>query len=290
MTSDQSSSNETGLLNKKRWLRFSLRRLFIAVTLVAIAIAMVFRPAYQQQTALRQAQSFGWDVYVKPRYFNWRSSLLDEGDFAKSTDSFSFHLRQRVVGILIVFDMFPPATGAFPSPESLNVLAKFPKLRWLTIHLAPPSDSRMEDHAQLAELPQLDSLETLFINRGGLHDDGVERIVSRIPKVRHLRLRHSATLTSRSVRHLARLNYLESLELIDVAIDDGAAEGLRRLTQLERLDLSGTNVGDQTARALATLPRLTDLSITGHKDHRDGIRSDRQSGKAEKAQHQSIDT
>jgi hypothetical protein len=250
-------------MTRKRWLQFSLRRLLIAVTLVAIVVAMVIRPAYVQQLALRKVDALGWGVYVEPRYTTRRASGKEEYlNKREKSNSFTFNLRQQVVGIFINVDPLPPATGSLPSLESLNVLAKFPHLRSLTVYFPTPSGSRAAGYTHLSDLPQLNSLERLDIGSGDLQDDDVERIVSRIPNVRHLSLRSSDRLTNRSVRSIARLTQLESLALAGAAIDDGAADDLKLLTNLAEVDLNGTKIGDQVARALATLPRLTQLWIT----------------------------
>jgi hypothetical protein len=249
--------------------------------LVAIAIVAVFRPAYRQHVALRQVRALGWGVYVEPRYASRRSS--GDGEYLQDkSDSFAFSLRKQVVGVVISINPIPPATGRLPSLESLNALAKFSQLRTLTFYFPTASFSHLQDFAHLADLPQLDALETLYINLGDLQDDDVERIVSRVPNVRHLTMRHSAGLTNRSVRHITRLKQLESLDLTGAAIDDGASADLERLTHLTRIDLSGSKVGDETARALASLPRLTDLSIQRTKMTASGLEAIVRTGKLER--------
>ncbi|MCG8648877.1 MAG: hypothetical protein MI861_03540, partial [Pirellulales bacterium] len=84
--------------------------------------------------------------------------------------------------------------------------------------------------AMIPRVQELDSLETLIIDRGRLTDRSINTI-SALPKLRHLRLRLSP-ITDEGLRTLAQC---ETLWYINLPHANCTAEGVRALAQLPRL-------------------------------------------------------
>jgi hypothetical protein len=216
---------------KLRWYQYSLRSLFIFMTLCALACSWF---AVRKQRAERQAQAvtcvarLGATIEYDYQYDYEQEHALDEGPLDAPDPPGPQWLRERLGDDLYngwasysvaSIDFQSYAKGekgyvpeALVSDGDLHVLCSFPKLRYLGLTFQPITDRGIKDLGELNRLEYLDLYGTKVT------DDAVHTLLK--------------------FHNLKRLN---------VGQTHITLEGLRRLlgeTKLECLELSGNQIAD----------------------------------------------
>src|SRR5260221_4640277 len=190
------------LKRKRRTLRFSLRTLMIAVTLLCAVMAVVSSRANRQRLAvsrIKEVHGLLYYDYQLDHNFNPRTDepLAPGPDWLRAfigTDYFATVVSVRV---------------NLASDELLEATAELPHLQDLRI----ACNSKISDGAW-ERLKDLREVETLYL-RG---------------------MRDSATV------NLAGLTHLRVLSITNTDITDVGLPSLKSLSRLQRLDLMGTKV------------------------------------------------
>ncbi len=244
--------------NKRRWLRFSLKTIFVLVTLYCVWLAIVTLQAHKQQRAVKRIQALhgavafafeldekgNWKQNPQPFVPAWIRNALGEDYF------------RRVA--IVNFD-----EGSDPTDVDLRVLEGLTDVQQLTL-----SNRKKITDAGLAHVTGLAHLNVLVLD--GTNVTG--------PGLRHLRgldqlegLTFASTpLSDDGLAHLAALSNLKWLHLSDTMITDDGLRHLTGLQALEDLQLVNTNVTDAGLKHLESLHGLKSILLRGTKTTPEG--------------------
>lgn len=92
-------------------------------------------------------------------------------------------------------------------------------------------------------------LNLLDVRATFLSDEGIGRLVAKLPHIRNLRLSET-WITDAGVKHLLQLPDLQILDLRVTDISDASIETIRQMTSLKTVRLNGTRVTEEGAKAL----------------------------------------
>lgn len=128
-----------------------------------------------------------------------------------------------------------------------------------SIHL---SDRAVTD-IEVAELSNVNGLETLILDAGKITDEGIASI-SKCPNLYHLRLR-SSPISDAGIERLVggKCASLRILNLPHAKITATGAAHLSKFPELRQLRLGGKNLDDACIAQLAKLPMLESLHLIG---------------------------
>jgi hypothetical protein len=235
---DKAASN--GSRPRRRVLRFSLRFLFVMMTITAIYLGMLTVRARHQRAVVAMVLELGGEVrYLhnrpdpqRPKEINvqipapgpgWLRKLIGEDYFVSVV---SIYLR-----------------GTKVTDEQLEMVADLPYLDNLTLDETPISDQGY------AHLKKLRNLKVLWLNETKIEDNGL-RSLAKLTKLTDLHLRDT-NITDAGLKHLSgSTNLDEWLNLRNTKVSDAGLKHLRGLKKLDELVLSGTNVTEEGARSL----------------------------------------
>jgi hypothetical protein len=142
-------------------------------------------------------------------------------------------------------------------PEVLAALLKIPRLRGISVELAPLTDAGLEGLKEFTKLAKL-SLEGTQITDAGLAQ------LKALTRLRSLDLA-STQITNAALDQLQGLKYLDSLGLASTQINDAGLAQLKLLPRLRSLYLTDTAVSDVGLEQLTALPALTELGLAKTK-------------------------
>jgi hypothetical protein len=253
---------ETKPVSKRRWLRYSLRTLFVCITLLAIGLAWVARERSESQRQLRiaeQLKTSGAHVEFAGAY---DIGLLDNPPVKEQSwwrKSLGLLIGQRIFNVDVsgraIIDDLTSLTGLkqlqllrleSASLDDISPLAEIPNLKWLGLNGTQVSD--------LAPLANLDNLELLYVRGTQVRDLAPIRALKNLKD-----LDLSFTQVS-DAAPLAEFKNFESLDLVGTRVSD--LSPLAGLANLERLDLSATQVSDEQIASLQK--SLPNFKITIH--------------------------
>jgi hypothetical protein len=221
-----------GPRNKRRWLRFSLRALFVWVTILTVWLGVLSYRVQRMNAAIaairaahggisyecRYGPGRGNSSDVKPRGPAWLRSLIGDDFFV---DVYTVDFRNIRV-----------------RPEPLLVLRSFPRLRQLNLCETPTRD--------LTALAELTTLQWLNLQSTQI-DDGQLRHLAGLAGLTCLML-DDTQITDAGLAHLAKLERLEYLWLTNTKITDEGLSNLLGLGSLKQLDVGRTKVTEAGAR------------------------------------------
>lgn len=221
-------------LFRRRWLRFSLRGLLVAVTLVCIWL--------------------GWNVERKRRQQELISAIQELGGVVAyqtaptPLDLFLYGPREPIEVTLV---------SRSPPEALVGRLRGLKKLRSVRLRGAYVTD------AGIAELGTMTGLETLELFYPFITDDSLAHL-SRLKNLRKLTIT-DARLTDEGLRFLEPLRNLEELSLENVPITTAGLAHLASLPALASLNLKGSLVDASAIQELAKLKGLKELDIDTRK-------------------------
>jgi Leucine Rich repeat len=260
---------------QRRWLSFSLRALFVTVTLVCVCLAwlaVIAQRARRQERAVESIKAlrgyvmfdYGRDAGGKPI----EGDAYYDADPAQEWRSAEPAWPPAWLRKLIGDEHFRAVTlinlgRRAPTPNDLAILADVPQLTGLFLfENLSVNDQSMRYVAPLANIANLRKLKRLWITQTAITDAGLA-IVGQLPALELLDVRYSPGVTDEGLSHLARLGRLHELSISHTAITDEGLAHLAGLMNLDSLDLTETLVAGAGLRHLAGLPNLKGLYL-GH--------------------------
>jgi hypothetical protein len=255
----------------RRWFRFSLRTMLVAITLLCIWLGVTASRANRQRKAVETIRSYR--AYVRYDY-----EMADNGWEVRRDNPLPpgpVWLRN-----LIGIDYFATAVnvcmdhGNDVNDDSISALAELSEVRRIDIEGANVTDPVM------AKLKGLKQLRDLIVIRSSVTESGWE-CLEHLTRLKSLALYGSnvtdstlihieglaeltgltlfeTQVTDSGLSHLKGLARLEYLELHDPQITDAGLQHLKELTGLKRLDVRGTEITSDAVNELKrTLPKLT---------------------------------
>ena len=103
----------------RRWLRFSLRTMFVAFTVVAIWLGWNVQIMQQRRAALTEAEDNGYEV--------WTAEIEPETDMSAHHNPPTISMLRRMLGDEAVYGIWLPFDA--PEPEFQRLSMLFPEAR-----------------------------------------------------------------------------------------------------------------------------------------------------------------
>jgi hypothetical protein len=245
---------------RRRWFRFSLRTMLVAITLFCIWLGVTAYRANRQRKAVETIRSYR--AYVRYDY-----ELADNGWEVRRDNPLPpgpVWLRD-----LIGIDYFATAVnvcmdhGNDVNDDSISALAELSQVRRIDIEGANVTD------AVMAKLKGLKQLRELIVINSSVTESGWD-FLRHLTRLRNLAL-YGSNVTDSTLIHIDGLTELTSLTLHESQITDAGLRHLKGLTQLEYLELHDPLITDASLQHLKELTGLKQLDIRSTKITSDGI-------------------
>ena len=264
---------------RRRWFRFSLRLLFVVMTVLCIWLGIQVNAARRQKEAvaaiLRAGGEVNYDYQMMPdpivpamggfsisffSMFYADRNVSPPGPTWLRNQFGDEYFRTAVQGYIHLYD--PVAARA-----AISGLANLHAVK--CVQLFGP-DREIED-SDLNPLGQLDHLERLWLWR--THVTGVFLAQIRHPgSMTQLSLEEN-DIDDAAMAHIGNMTSLENLDLEENArITDAGLVHLRKLTNLKVLALNATGITDAGLKHLIGLNCLSYLDLSNTQASRNGIR------------------
>jgi hypothetical protein len=228
--------------DNRRWFRFGLRSLMIALTLLCVWLGFKVNAARRQREAVQAILQAGGTVAYDyqmvpvglPSYaetFNIdRNAVSPAPSWLRSVFGDDFFCNVIYVGF--------QGTGA---DFELVRLADLPSIRRIIMRSVPTASSGAQ--AQMH-----------------LRDDDLA-IFGQLSQLQELRV-HGQEIEGPGLRALVDLKHLNKLDLYGTFINDTGLEQIGKLTRLQNIILSTDRISDASLQYLSTIPKLA-LDLTG---------------------------
>jgi len=275
------SKTEPNAESKRRWFRYSLRTLFLLMTMICIVAAWTtwkLVPSMQQKHAIDSLRgngtilTFQYDYQVP--YYDGKMKGQpppEPGSLAK------------LVGVDLTHDVTKVQLleRSFQTPEdfqqAVSSLRWLPHLRFLQIYSPHRGDLDLKPLARLKDLEQLhldedrlddsamkylsklNHLWNLTLGSGQISDDGLVSVAN-LKNLKELTV-YENQLTDVGLARLANLTGLEQLILAKNQITGSGLGHLANLTKLYDLTLDDNPITDEGLKTLPALPGLSFLSL-----------------------------
>jgi hypothetical protein len=205
------------LLPSNRWLRFSLRMLFLLTLAVAVSLGVMMKRLRDRKAAVDSIHAAGGTMGVRIAGPKWLRGLIN--------DEHCYFEPLRV---------------------SLGPIARQRGQKAPTL-----------DDASLARLrgvlKNFKRLEVLDLS-GDITDQSAELLGS-LKDLTHLRL-SDTQIANQTIRQVSRLRHIQSLDLHGTAVNDNCIDDLCQMSSLADLDVGNTQITtDGVARLKRQLPR-----------------------------------
>jgi hypothetical protein len=274
-------------VRKRRWLRFSVRTMMIAVLVAAVALSWPIRRANIQRRAVAALKKAPGKVYIAYDFEydgNWRVK--------HNASPWAPAWLRRLLGDEFFQEVDTVAVQSPASDETMEILGEFPRLRLLhlrdcsgivdglvqlrgmrnleTLELCGPSIT----DAKLAILSEMKHLRVLELNDTSVTDAGLTHVAAQ-PALQSLMIRgregRAARLAGPSVARvtdagLVHLTGLHRLRLLEISTAPGITDlapldPSRNLPELRVLQLHDTGVTDAGLAPIAGNTALVSLNL-----------------------------
>ena len=286
------NGHEPSAPGRKRWFRYRLRTLLIAITLATIAFAwcrsQMIKARWQRELAAAVEAAGGtvyydWENRTSPNRL-WKLNVtLETLPMQQGSPPGPQWLRewigdeyfQEIVEVdlimttAFIFSRLPTAVLDLIESADDNDDAK------TIVPDDPPDDYdyEAEDRRLVAEerrlmndvlqkIGRVPSVRYLYLGEGRYVDDAMLVPLKNLHKLEELDL-SDQDITGEGLIHLSSLEKLRWLDLSGTPLSDAGLYHLREFKNLEYLDLGGTMITGRRLGYLRELPRLRELNL-GH--------------------------
>ena len=215
---------------KRRWLQFSLRTMFLVMTVFCIWIAITAKRARDQKLAVEAIREMGGRVFYEHQIGNPSDPLIPEWLRRFIGDEYFF----SVNGIQLEGPDFDDA--------SLIAIEQMTDAKLLAL-----TDTKITDTG-LVHLKGLTKVETLVLNGTQVTGTGMVHLKG-LTKLGFLYL-NNTQVSDAGLVHLKGFSNFQQLDLSNTRITDVGLDHLKGLTKLQTLNLSSTQVTDQGVKRL----------------------------------------
>ena len=268
--SDSKSAMSAAPPDRRRWFRFGLRTLMLALTVLCVWLGFKVNAARRQREAVQAILQAGGEVAYDyqtvpvpsvPDSFNInRNATLSAPTWLRSLFGDDFFCNV----ILVNFN-----NGLSPDFD-LDRLASLPSIRRLNIRSSPANTGatpprRSIRDADLAALAKLSQLRELLLVRQEIEGPGLQSLVG----LKHLKQLHLARtlINDAGLEQVGKLTTLENVVLTPDRITDAGWHYLSTIPRLnfDLMGLPNIQISDSRLEALSRLDNLDVLSI--HNAH-----------------------
>lgn len=276
-----------------RWLRFSLRTLLLAMTVLCIWLGMKVNAARRQEEAVKAILSLHGSVFYdyemvpmpgQPDHLSPYSVLstlsripaLGMGPAPKEPPVPPGPAWLRtLLGEKYFRNVYQVSFGGQLHESDLAQFKKLPALRVLYFGRCEiigerPSIWRRFNDSDLGFLDSLRQLKELGLGSIGINGSGLAPLL-KMKQLTRLNFRGSQ-INDSGMEHIVKLTQLQRLELDENAITDVGMKQLQNLTSLEWLSLSRTNITDAGLQYLSGLTNLKWLNLNKTWVTAEGVR------------------
>ena len=245
---------------RRRFFRYSLRTLFIVVTVFCVWMGIISKQAREQGLAVEAIQELGGEVVYEhestssdPPGPEWLRRLIGDEYFfsVHGVDLKGWRVNTDSLPAISISRLIIEGLGIGRGPitdAGLVNLQALTKLKVLDL-----SGTQITDTG-LKHLKGLTNLEELYIGGPEITDAGLEHLKG-LTKMQMLAV-ITNNITDAGLEHLRGMTRLHSLGLSSTQITDAGLEHMKGLTRLSFLGLSSTKVTDA---GLVHLEGLTGL-------------------------------
>jgi hypothetical protein len=212
-------------------MRFSLRGLFVAVTIIALALGWLANESRHEKLAMQYLSSQLGDGRTQVWHANRFALPEIEDEVIGKPEKPAFHGRGYLWRLL--------RADIFQTPVS--------------IHWRSTIKTRRLDYDRSGEL----QIEGEY--SGSLVDDDL-RWINMLHYLKYLSLSGN-DITGRGIAQLRDLRRLETLKLANTTITDDGLEVLLRMPRLRHVDLSYTRVSNKSVDTLSRCSSITELRL-----------------------------
>lgn len=244
---------------KRRWFQYSLRTLFLLVTIFAIWLGFTVHRVNRQRDAVAAIREMGgwirYDFQISSGKFDPKAQSSIPNWLLRFVGYDFFH---DVVEVNLVYNDDGPQRLNNPNViyVPLKCLGGLPRLKALFLYDAQATDQG------LAHVGRLKHLEKLYMwDASEVSDIGVQHLRN----LSHLKDLHinNSNITDEALRIFGGLTRLETLSLQGNCFTDRGLKSLRRLTRLRQLciGLGDTRITDEGLLHLHGLKNLSLLEL-----------------------------
>ncbi len=236
-------------IKRRRWLRYSMRTMLVAVTLLCLVLALVVVPAERQRRAVEKIRRLKYASFVTYDYqyrgdYDWGAELRGPAWLRRWVGDDYF---QDIVYAHVQLDR-----GDELTPDDLAALRGLRHLAALNMPFA--------DDGMLA-LSRLKRLEALYLSSNKISDGGLEHL-STLTELKLLGV-SSDQITGEGLIGLQVAGKLKWLDVRSNRVTFRGMEAVAQLTSLERLSVHSDSLTDECLKPLSKLTSLRSLTIAG---------------------------
>jgi Leucine-rich repeat (LRR) protein len=256
-------------IKRRRWFRFSLRMLLVAVTVLCVWLGFKVNAARRQKDILGAILKSGGTVaYEKASLTvpDWLRSLFGDDLFYNPTSVF-----------------MNDCTFDESSFSQLGILNTVTSVTLVNVRIVSSKDGlrRSIQDSNLRALGKLSQLENLHLRNVEIEGFGLAPLAD-LQRLRSFDLvdNHVYPSAPDAIEHLSKMVNLEHLGLDGSNFDDGALDALaklRNLSNLKVLSLNHTDISDTGLHYLAGFTKLSHVMLNDCKVSAEGIRELRKS-------------
>lgn len=259
-------------------LRFSLRSLFIAITLFCVGLSWWTYRARRQAAAVKGIRENGGWVYYDYQHYDSKTS---DSDFAADSlvpqwliDQLGVDFFHQVDVVSMVYDYEDGGKTRHDNPNTTAdiapFLAGFPNLRGLFVKQRQLTDDGLGEVAKLKNLE-----EFYFWDAYDITDKGVTKLRN-MPRLSTVHLSRSH-LSDQGLATLAGLPRIEQLSLQENEISDEGVRMLRDNAKIEVLWIGNvgnlrSQLSDASIPVFASMPNLRVLDLQGTQVTVEGLK------------------
>ena len=244
----------------KRWLRFSIRTLLLALLVSGIAFGLVSNRANRQLDILANIKMAGGTHQSHPNTSSIASNLLGRifgtEAFAnvysvdlRGTDA-NDELIVKLANLSLLREL--DLTGTRTTDVGVLAISRLP-LKTLWLQECPITD------LSGSHLSKTTTLEMLAMNATNCSDDFIDNL-GPLPELKDLGLR-GTNIAFNGVQNVGCMPKIESLRLYDTSVNDNAIQQLANNQTLKFIGLSSTSVTDDVFETLRTISTLTEIDL-----------------------------
>ncbi|MFO0899098.1 MAG: hypothetical protein U0836_16860 [Pirellulales bacterium] len=242
----------------RRFTKLSLRALFVFVTLCCLAagwVAMEMRRFREQATVLKGLElRLGSDFYrvrtipAWPQWF-WKPLV---GEDAVEVEYASLAKRWP-----------PDAKAVGPTEEEARIIAKWTKVKGLTLGGDGITDELMASFRHMPDLTRVRLLDTSVTSRGIAQIRGLNHVTETKVELTQGWPTEGKDIGIRAdaIEALASLPNLNDLTFDGYHLDEAAANALPKLKNVGKLMLVRGDLSDVDVASIAQMPKLTNLIV-----------------------------